>query len=255
MGTLRTLCHATFLVAGIGLILPSGLLAFPGVTGKTNKSGGAGCAGGGCHGTKTGTYTISGPTTLNVGQTGNYTITFPGSTKTGTNVAASDGTLAGVTTQFNLSGGELTFSAGIASNTWTFTYTPTTAGAKTLYAACVLNGHNSGNTWNHAADFAVTATPLTSVEPDAPRTFSLGQNYPNPFNPATTIEYTVAKQTRVTLNVYALSGTLVATLVNATQEPGSYRTRFDGAGLASGVYIYRLNAGDLVISKKLVLLK
>lgn len=253
MTTFRTTCLTSLFVAVIALGLPSAVWSFPGVVGKTNKSGGAGCAGSGCHGNKSGTFTISGPNALAVGQTGTYTITFPGSTKTAANVAASDGTLAPVTSQFTVSGEELTFSSSRSSSTWQFSYTPSSAGPKTLYAACVLNGHPG--TWNHAADFPLTVTPVATVESEPPRTFSLQQNYPNPFNPTTTISYTIARDMRVLLNVYTLAGTLVATLVNQTQTPGAYRVQFDGAGLATGVYIYRLTAGEFVLSKKLILLR
>jgi hypothetical protein len=253
MKRMRSLSYVALCVATLVLGIRHGASAFPGITGKTNKSGGAGCTGSGCHGTKTGTFTISGPGTLTVGQTGTYTITFPGSSKTAANVAASDGTLAPVTTQFTVSGGELTFSGARNASTWQFSYTPTIAGTKTLYAACVLNGHTG--TWNHAADFPVTATTLTSVVTDVPQAFSLEQNYPNPFNPTTNIDYSIAKSARVTLNVYTMAGTLVATLVNATLPAGTYRAQFDGSVLATGVYIYRLTAGDIVLSKKLVLLK
>ena len=147
--------------AGVVLsLITSTATAFPGVTGRTRLTGGAGCAGSGCHGGQTATVSISGPASLWVGQAGTYTLTFSGTTKTGANVAATGGTLAPVTTQFSLTGGELTFTSSRNSSTWQFTYTPTSSGMKTIYAAGVVNGRPG--TWNHAADFSVSVSPPAS---------------------------------------------------------------------------------------------
>jgi len=107
---------------------------------------------------------------------------------------------------------------------------------------------------------------------ELPRAFELCQNYPNPFNPVTRIRYTVAQRREkgvgsmeVTLVVYDVLGRDVATLVNERQAPGSYSVQFpargrsafagDASGLSSGVYIYRLTAGQQVESRKMVLMK
>jgi photosystem II stability/assembly factor-like uncharacterized protein len=84
---------------------------------------------------------------------------------------------------------------------------------------------------------------------------SLEQNYPNPFNPKTGIRYQVPSISDVKLMVYDLLGREVTVLVNERKAPGSYEVKFDASGLASGVYVYRLRAGDFVASKKLLLLK
>jgi hypothetical protein len=97
-----------------------------------------------------------------------------------------------------------------------------------------------------------------SVNPggnDVPETYSLQQNYPNPFNPATTIEFTIPKSEFVTLKVYDLLGKEVQTLVAENLNSGSYKTRFDAGRYASGVYIYRLQAGKYFEAKKLILMK
>jgi hypothetical protein len=88
-----------------------------------------------------------------------------------------------------------------------------------------------------------------------PSRAKLLQNYPNPFHPSSTIEYHLPAKAFVTLKVYNLLGQEVATLVNQKQEAGSYQVQFDGRGLASGMYFYRLQAGDFVDTKKLLLLK
>jgi WD40 repeat protein len=88
-----------------------------------------------------------------------------------------------------------------------------------------------------------------------PGEFHLFQNYPNPFNPSTTIGFSLPSRSRVTLRVYNVIGQLVSTLVDGELTPGSHSTAFDGTGLPSGVYLYRLTAGSFSETKRLVLLK
>jgi len=88
-----------------------------------------------------------------------------------------------------------------------------------------------------------------------PSHFALEQNYPNPFNPNTTILYELPKVSQVTLSVYDLLGREVAVLVNEMKLPGNYEVRFDASGLVSGVYLYRLNAGSFVQTRKMVVVK
>ena len=95
-----------------------------------------------------------------------------------------------------------------------------------------------------------------------PRAFSLTQNSPNPFNPVTTISYTVPEGsgTRVTIEVFAISGRLVSVLADQFKEAGSYSVFWDGtnssgAAVSSGVYFYRMRAGNFVQNRKMVLLK
>ena len=98
-------------------------------------------------------------------------------------------------------------------------------------------------------DVAKQETDLT------PATYSLSQNYPNPFNPATTIKFQVAKDGFVSLKVYDILGNEVETLVNEYINRGSYNVKFNGAGLASGIYFYKLQTGSYSAVKKLMLLK
>ena len=90
---------------------------------------------------------------------------------------------------------------------------------------------------------------------DLPQTVQLRQNYPNPFNPATVIEYSLPEETQVRLTVYDVLGRQVMTLVDDRQNPGSYNVNFDATRLASGVYIYRLEAGDVTRTKQMMLVK
>ena len=88
-----------------------------------------------------------------------------------------------------------------------------------------------------------------------PTTYELAQNYPNPFNPSTTIKYQLPKDGIVTLKVYDILGSEVATLVNEQKTAGRYEVSFNASQLASGVYIFRLKSGEYVSSKKMMLLK
>ena len=88
-----------------------------------------------------------------------------------------------------------------------------------------------------------------------PVNFELSQNYPNPFNPTTRINYSLNKSSLVTLKVYNILGQQVAILVNSYKNAGNYQLTWDATNLPSGVYIYRIEAGDQVMSKKMTLLK
>lgn len=98
---------------------------------------------------------------------------------------------------------------------------------------------------------------LTSneIEVEQPTEFSLNQNYPNPFNPSTVISYELAVNSDVSLKVFDMAGREVATLVNSRQNSGNHQVTFDASNLASGVYMYRLNAGGEVFIKKMLLIK
>jgi hypothetical protein len=85
----------------------------------------------------------------------------------------------------------------------------------------------------------------------------LGQNYPNPFNPNTNIQYSIGNRQFVSLKVYNLLGNEVATLINKEQQAGTYNVPFtmSNLNLSSGTYFYRLQAGNFVETKKMILLK
>jgi hypothetical protein len=85
--------------------------------------------------------------------------------------------------------------------------------------------------------------------------YQLDQNYPNPFNPTTQIKYTLAEKSNVTLKVFDMLGREVTTLVNGTQSAGTHSIDFNASNLASGLYIYKIQAGNFTQSKKMMLLK
>lgn len=85
--------------------------------------------------------------------------------------------------------------------------------------------------------------------------FSLEQNFPNPFNPSTRINYQIANDNFVTLKVYDIIGNELAALVNNQQPAGKYSVDFNSANLPSGVYLYRLQAGNYIQTRKMTLIK
>jgi len=104
-------------------------------------------------------------------------------------------------------------------------------------------------------------SPVTAIDADnenrqIPTKYGLYQNYPNPFNPSTTIKFDVPERADVTLSVYNILGQLVTTLVNnQNYAAGTHSVSFDASRLASGIYLYKLEAGSVRISKKMLLIK
>jgi len=92
-------------------------------------------------------------------------------------------------------------------------------------------------------------------EPSLPTEYTLSQNYPNPFNPVTEISFSLPQATEVKLDVFNLLGQNVTTIYEGTLEAGTHSFSWDGPSVASGVYLYRLTAGDFVTTKKMILLK
>lgn len=96
---------------------------------------------------------------------------------------------------------------------------------------------------------------LAPEEKKLPPTVQLLQNYPNPFNPVTAIVYQMPTNSHVKLEVFDVLGQLIKTVVNETQGAGTYQVQFDASYLSSGVYLYRLTAGDVRITKRMLLLR
>ena len=89
----------------------------------------------------------------------------------------------------------------------------------------------------------------------SPQKFSLEQNFPNPFNPTTTISFDLPERSKVQLRIYNILGEEVKDLINEERNAGHYEYHWNASGLASGVYFYRLKAGNFVETKKLILLR
>ncbi|MGD8781862.1 MAG: choice-of-anchor A family protein, partial [Ignavibacteria bacterium] len=118
------------------------------------------------------------------------------------------------------------------------------SGESTLYIAT-----SSGSIYKKT-DF-VTAVNNEPISDD----FELSQNYPNPFNPSTTIKYTVAEAGLYTVNIYSVIGEKVQTLVSEFHNAGNYEVNFNASNLASGIYIYQLKGNNILLMKKMILLK
>ena len=108
--------------------------------------------------------------------------------------------------------------------------------------------------------FGVGMDPVSiERDDDLPEKLMLFQNFPNPFNPTTMIRYVVGKEEggsgKVRLTVFDLLGREVAVLVNGVQAPGEYTITFDAAGFSSGLYVYRLEVGGTVLTRKMTVLK
>ncbi len=105
----------------------------------------------------------------------------------------------------------------------------------------------------------VTLNPVTSIKEEsgvnAPASYELGQNYPNPFNPSTNIRFAIPAKSFVSLKVFNVIGQEVATLVNDELTAGSYSFNFDAGRLTSGIYFYKLSAGNFTETRKMNLLK
>lgn len=106
-------------------------------------------------------------------------------------------------------------------------------------------------------NFNFTLTDVESQSSSIPEKYSLSQNYPNPFNPTTTIKYSIPNDGFVSLKIYNVLGSEVATLVNEEQSAGNYNVEFrmQNLELSSGTYFYRLQAGNFIQTKKMILLK
>jgi hypothetical protein len=150
----------------------------------------------------------------------------------------------------------------IVPHSYTFTDNPPPA-ANAFYYRLESIDLNSTLHYSDAVQAEITGVAERSA--DFPAHVSLGQNYPNPFNPSTTIQFTIVSaqsgsasggnRQLTIVKVFDVLGREVATLVNEVKEPGTYTVQFSGSGLASGLYFYRLSAGQYVECRKMVVMK
>ena len=125
------------------------------------------------------------------------------------------------------------------------------------YTVTVSAVENSGPR-THSRTWVLSVANIIGISHNSnevPLSYALGQNYPNPFNPTTQIEYSLPKQSFVTLKVFNLLGQEVATLVNDVKTAGVHDITFNGENLPSGIYYYRINAGDYTDVRKMILVK
>jgi len=117
----------------------------------------------------------------------------------------------------------------------------------------VYDGTDNG-VWRRPLSEIVTFVEEEKID-EVPTKFSLSQNYPNPFNPSTKIKYSIPKSSQVVVKVFDVLGNEIETLVNEEKPVGTYEVNWNAANLPSGVYFYRLQAGDFVQTRKMILLK
>lgn len=231
-------------VFGIGL----GAAAKENYTGRTLKSGTAGC--GGCHASVSTAVAvvIAGPDTLRPGASGTYTVKISGGSGTSVcvDIATSAGALKTFDANLKLSNGEL-ITNGIkrytnGSYTYTFTLTaPATPQTVTLYAT----GMSTKSTFNFAPNKAVViGSPATSTgTPDAvPEHAPLLVNYPEPFHAATTLAFALPAAGFARLALYDAGGREVAVLSEGSHTAGHHTLSWNAGGLQPGVYFLRLSA-------------
>lgn len=239
-----------------------------GMTGRTKKTTMSGCI---CHDDTSNPeviVTISGPDTVTVNQTKQYSLTVSKSSKSGAglDIAAKFGSLNPVSGNIRLLNGELTHNSNIPMSNGTvtvlFNYTaPSTAGTDTLYAtglATNSDNSNSGDDWNWAPNKRIivkNSVGITPVSNTVPSSFSLSQNFPNPFNPTTSIRFDVPKSAFVKLKVFEVSGKILDVLVNENLKQGAYEVNWNASKYSSGIYFYSLETKDFSQTKKMMMIK
>jgi hypothetical protein len=217
---------ALFSVVFIFLIFLALAKPEPGFNGTT-----PGCGGNGCHTSKSGVVTAEVLSNFQVKIT----------------VSGTSSKVAGELV--NAEGQVVAVQDPTSSNP--FTLTAPAAGVYTVNAGYKDPSREWGST---SANVTVTGVDekLIGLKPEA---FELYSNYPNPFNPSTKIRYAISQSAFTTLKVYSIMGQEVATLINEQKSPGVYEVSFDGLKLSSGTYIYKLQAGDYIQTKKMLLIK
>lgn len=127
------------------------------------------------------------------------------------------------------------------------------------YSDAIAQNYVVNNVVMHAGDTNINVNLVsTGIESDnttIPVSYTLSQNYPNPFNPSTIIMYEIPKESHVTLGVYNILGQKVAELVNTNQAAGRYSVDFNAAKLSSGIYFYKIQAGNFASFRKMILMK
>ena len=183
-------------------------------------------------------------------------------------------------------GGDIfTINSGLGSQIWVYGVTGTTNGNYWIASKNQIHyTSNNGTNWNAAttqtgdyraitkartgspylyavrnnggiSKFGGTYTEIQQITSETKKDFSLSQNYPNPFNPVTKINFSIPKQTQVTLKVFDIPGREVSQLINQELTANNYSVNFDGSKLSSGIYFYKLETPEYHEIKRMVLVK
>ncbi|MBI3194535.1 MAG: T9SS type A sorting domain-containing protein [Ignavibacteriae bacterium] len=170
----------------------------------------------------------------------------------------------------NPPGFPIEISGSIQDSAWTATWADSTTGNFSLevsnklynynlYANNLPNNYFVNGVTAHPGETGViiniTVTEVSERESGIPLSYSLGQNYPNPFNPTTSIDYDITNAGYVQLSLYNILGEEVLNVVNQEQSAGKYRATIDASSLSSGMYFYKLQAGQFSSTKKMILMK
>lgn len=260
---------AFFFVTILGVFLIyEFVLAYAPYVGYSGAPGLSGSCASTCHGSSGGTIQITGfPTDYVPGNSyiitishagGNSIRNFNGSCRIGTGSQNAGIITAGTNTSvYNVSSetnGIHLSSSSQSSGTFNWTAPAVGTGDVKLYVAGLQGSKNGPNT-----NLVLTSTEQVSGihgnNGNMPKQINLFQNYPNPFNPTTNIKFDISKSGFTILKVYDLLGKEIQTLVHQDLKTGSYAVDFDASKLTSGVYFYRLEAGDYVETRKMVLMK
>ncbi len=154
----------------------------------------------------------------------------------------------------------------LPSNVKTLTGTPDSIGLNAVTTANVpantytvtVTGAENGGPRTHTRSYTIQVGSFTGLHNnngEIPKVYSLYQNYPNPFNPSTQIEYALPKQSLVSIKIFDILGREVSNLVNEVKPAGSYQVTFNASNLPSGIYYYKINAGEFSDVKKMILIK
>jgi len=133
-------------------------------------------------------------------------------------------------------------------------FVPLTTSEETGFIILTHNTAGSPDTVSVSGE-GIIMNAIDIVQEWIPKAYSLSQNFPNPFNPTTNIEFSIPRSEFVSLKIYSLLGQDVATLVSAKMNAGSYNYSWDAGTLSSGVYMYKLNAGNFSQTRKMILLR
>jgi hypothetical protein len=142
----------------------------------------------------------------------------------------------------------------LTNNTFSSTF-PSVSSSGTAVHVAWTDNRNNGNPEIYYKRNPNGTVDINLISSNVPLAFGLSQNYPNPFNPVTNIKFQVSELSDTKLTLSDISGKVIEEFVNQQLVPGTYEVRFDASGLSSGVYFYRLEAGNYSETKRMVLLK
>ncbi len=180
-----------------------------------------------------------------------YEVTFKARAVEAREIQAYSGLVNAPFTRFNKND---TFSLTTEWQTFTYQFTVGTFGTAPVWLRFDFGKSNADV---YVDDVSLVELPVSSVHsPDVqPLDFVLYQNYPNPFNPTTTIQFSVPSPQHVKINIFDVNGKLVSDFYNNTVTAGLHQVEFDASHLSSGVYFYKLTAGEFVQMRKMMLVK